>query len=331
MLTLTYPLSGPTFTYGYDSMGRLNTLAQTAGTSGISHGIPGQSPVVTGATYGVANELLGFSGTAWESRLYNSLFQVTSITSSSGINMQYTYPTDGTNIGKISTQKNVANGEEVQYTYDALGRMISAQTTALSQGAPWGYSYSYDGFGNLNAKNVTKGSPLAGWSITADPSTNRSWNTDLNGNPLAPLQGTATYDVENRLASFGGDLYGYDPSNKRIQKTLVSGANEIHFYGAQGERLGVYQLTVDIGWSAQYPSYKANYISRAGIWRDSILGMSTSWERIGWGRRTRICTHGGRRRRQRRRTRRSLPRITGMARGWTMRINDIIQASWGGS
>ena len=53
-------------------------------------------------------------------------------------------------------------------------------------------------------------------------------------------------------------MYGYDPSNKRIQKTLVSGANEIHFYGAQGERLGVYQLTVDIGWSAQYPSYKAN-------------------------------------------------------------------------
>ena len=65
--------------------------------------------VVTGATYGVANELLGFSGTAWESRLYNSLFQVTSITSSSGINMQYTYPMDGTNIGKISTQKNVAS------------------------------------------------------------------------------------------------------------------------------------------------------------------------------------------------------------------------------
>jgi hypothetical protein len=94
MLTLTYPLSGPTFTYGYDSMGRLNTLAQTAGTSGVSCGIPTQSPVsvVTGATYGVANELLGFSGTAWESRLYNSLFQVTSITSSSGINMQYTYP-----------------------------------------------------------------------------------------------------------------------------------------------------------------------------------------------------------------------------------------------
>jgi YD repeat-containing protein len=216
MLTLTYPLSGPTFTYGHDTMGRLNTLAQTAGTSGISHGIPGQSPVVTAATYGVANELLGFSGTVWESRLYNSLFQVTSITSSSGINMQYTYPTDGTNIGKISTQKNVANGEEVQYTYDALGRMISAQTTAASQGAPWGYSYNYDGFGNLNAKNVTKGSPLAGWAITADPSTNRSWNTDLNGNQLAPLQGTAMYDVENRLTSFGTDLYGYGPSNKRI-------------------------------------------------------------------------------------------------------------------
>jgi RHS repeat-associated protein len=51
-----------------------------------------------------------------------------------------------------------------------------------------------------------------------------------------------TYDVENRLTSASGENYGYDPSNKRIQKQLTNGTEEIHFYGARGERLGIYNL-----------------------------------------------------------------------------------------
>src|SRR5690349_5094733 len=149
--------------------------------------------------------------------------------------MQYTYP-DGANIGKISKQKNLASGEEVQYAYDTLGRMISAQTTASSQGSAWGYSYSFDGFGNLLAKNVTQGSPSAGWSGGADANTNRAGGSfDANGNMVSGLLGMMTYDVENRLtslASNGTEYYGYDPSNKRIQKQLANGGEEIHFYGA---------------------------------------------------------------------------------------------------
>jgi RHS repeat-associated protein len=51
--------------------------------------------------------------------------------------------------------------------------------------------------------------------------------------------------VENRLTSVSGENYGYDPSNKRIQKQLTNGIEEIHFYGAAGERLGIYNLQIN--------------------------------------------------------------------------------------
>src|SRR5215831_16072561 len=140
----------------------------------------------------------------------------------SWLRMQYTYP-DGANTGKISMQTNLTSGEVVQYQYDALGRMTRAETAGWSQGAPWGYSYTYDMYGNLGAKNVTQGSPSAGWFGSHDAANH--------------LYG---YNVENRLTAYMGsdaaEYYGYDPSNKRIQKQLADGSEEIHFYGARGER-----------------------------------------------------------------------------------------------
>jgi YD repeat-containing protein len=53
MTTVGYPLAGPTFTYGYDTMGRMNILSQTAGTSGLG---TGQRSEVTWVTYGPAGE-----------------------------------------------------------------------------------------------------------------------------------------------------------------------------------------------------------------------------------------------------------------------------------
>ena len=149
----------------------------------------------------------------------------------------YTYP-DGANIGKISKQGESSSGEEVQYAYDALGRLISAETTAQSQGAPWGYSYQYDVYGTLTGKTVTKGSPSAGGPF---------WGaTDANGNLTQTPGGTGTYDSANRLTSIAAvEFYGYDPSNKRVQKIQPNGDeyNEyIYFYGASGEMLCTYQI-----------------------------------------------------------------------------------------
>src|SRR5262249_46076117 len=141
MTSVTYPLSGLTFTYGYDTMGRPYSLTQTAGTL-----VGPSATVATSVSYGAAGELLQISngggyGSLLESRTYNSLFQLTGVNYYSGsqlpsISYSYTYP-DGTNIGKITKRKDLISGEEIQYAYDSLGRMLTAQTTAQSQGAPW--------------------------------------------------------------------------------------------------------------------------------------------------------------------------------------------------
>ena len=280
MTSLTYPLFGQTFGYGYDSMGRPNTLSQTAGTTGLNRALP--ISLVASVSYGPAGELLSMSGVIGEeTRTYNSLLQLTSVSASGQfdplVSMQYTYP-EGANIGKISKQKNLLNGEELQYQYDTLGRLISAETTAASPGPVWGYSYGFDGFGNLTAKNVTKGSPSAGGV--------GGGTVDANGNVIYSLQGTMTYDVENRMTSntFNGtEWYGYDPSNKRVQKTRTDGTTELHFYGAHGERLGIYELLIDVGYTASYSSYKANvyFAGKHLAWYNGAVFNKLGVDRLG--------------------------------------------------
>ncbi len=111
----TYPTdnSGTTanLSYTFDSMGRLNTM-----TDNIA-----MQTLITGASYGSANELLsitanGYLG-AWgtESRSYNSLKQLTQL-GSNGLSIQYNYPSTGNN-GKIASQTDLVSGEQVSYTY----------------------------------------------------------------------------------------------------------------------------------------------------------------------------------------------------------------------
>ena len=155
MTTVTYP-SGSLFTYGYDSMGRPNTL-----TGRRWYQYQTQS-LVTGAQYNAAGQLTQVNhehelynwGT--ETRQYNANGQFTRL-SGMVIDIEYRY-TAGQNNGRIAQSKDWVSGEEVSYRYDSLNRLIGAMTT----GPQWGNSYTYDGWGNLTAKTVTKGSARRG-------------------------------------------------------------------------------------------------------------------------------------------------------------------------
>jgi len=54
--------------------------------------------------------------------------------------------------------------------------------------------------------------------------------------------GSRFTDIENRLASAGGDSYAYAPDNKRIWKKKPDGSEEFYFYGISGQKLGTYRL-----------------------------------------------------------------------------------------
>ena len=185
------------------------------------------------------------SGQVNETRAYNSMLQLTSVSNGS-VNIAYNYSSTQNN-GKITSQTDNISGEQVVYAYDALNRLASAAATSGS----WGQSYAYDGFGNLTDQNVTAGSAPA-YHVTPNPSTNHIGSTDANGNDMSTFP-YGTYDVANRLVNGGYQTfqYSYAPGNKRVWRGVWSSGtlatDEITFWSTSGQKLATYQLSVTGG------------------------------------------------------------------------------------
>ena len=261
MTNVAYP--GGNYTYGFDAMGRLNTMSDNSG-----------NPYVTGVTYGPSNEMLqltrGDYGT--ETRTYNSNLQLTSLAVSRtwnwngspnnpGLNLQYNHSSTQNN-GKLVSQTDSISGEQLVYTYDALNRLASAQTT--SGPTTWGQSYNYDGFGNLTDQNVIAGSAPS-MHVAYNPANNRQTGdtADANGN-ITPSGGGYVYDVLNRLTSASGASYGYDAQNHRIMRTDSSGNQYYTFWGADGKKLCETNIYGTVQQSWAYFGAKLFYNSNTG-------------------------------------------------------------------
>ena len=265
----TYPTdnNGATasLSYTFDQMGRLNAM-----TDNIAN-----QTIIAGTTYGPANEITGITGASggWsgETLGYNSLKQLTSLSSGGGLNLSYSYPTTGNN-GKIQSQTDATSGETVTYTYDSLNRLATAENqTGFSPS--WGQSFTYDGFGNLTGTSVIKGSAPT-MAATYDVN-NHAGGEDANGNPgyvPAPAQVTgasAVYDVENRLGtvSEGYTLlmnYSYAPGNKRVWRGNGGSTDEVTFYSVSGRKLGCYQITFTQGTTGYYYTAPQFYYTQTG-------------------------------------------------------------------
>ena len=84
--------------------------------------------MISGVTYGVANEVQAITGSFFsETRSYNCLFQLAQITVPGALNIQYAYSSTMNN-GKVTSQTDVISGDQVVCTYDALNRLATAQT-----------------------------------------------------------------------------------------------------------------------------------------------------------------------------------------------------------
>ncbi len=266
-----YP-NGNSFTFGYDLMGRLNTMSQD-GTQQAS------------ASYGVASEITSLSYYGYtETRTYNSLLQLTRQTIPGVFDTEY-IPT-GANNGRITSSIDHISGDQVNYTYDSLQRLTHAETVSSA----WGQTYTFDGFGNLTAKTVTKGSGT-NWSAAVDPATNRMNPTysayDANGNVnSAASGGTATYDEENRVITEflnrnncgSWDNYWYDPSGKRVvtQEGCVGSFNAtISFYDIFGKRI----VTSTCAWGNYCGSMSADVYFAGKLVRTN--GVTVVTDRLG--------------------------------------------------
>jgi YD repeat-containing protein len=226
-------------------MGRPNTM--TGYIDGVTYNAAGQPTAITTSNPQVNAE----------TRVYNALGQLTSLTSGA---LRFEYDFSATqNDGRITTQRTFSSGTQIEsigYSYDSLNRLSSA--TAVGQ---WSASYGYDGFGNLLSVTPT-GSGPSSLSVTVSAATNRvsGWTYDSNGNVTAMPGFTGTYDIENRLKEATKNstiLYGYGADNRRIYESnravVNSGGDTINEYVTywSGQRIGKYKLR----WNSEAPNF----------------------------------------------------------------------------
>jgi YD repeat-containing protein len=235
---ITNYLLGQTFTTGYDSMGRPNSLTDSYAT-----------PWVQNVAYDYAGRLQSMQVlNTTESHSYNTSGQLTSLNWSvnggPATGLQYTYSATQNN-GQITQMTDTLSGETIVYQYDSLKRLTSASSTpgSGSSAAPWTQQFGYDGFGNLTGK-TTNGTLLP---IAVNAATNQlsSAYYDANGNMFSGAGATITYTEDNRMLSAtetggGTEYYWYAPDGKRIWRQMASGTHEFMFYGARGELLGTF-------------------------------------------------------------------------------------------
>jgi len=249
------PVTGDTFTYNYDPMGRPKDLTIAPGDGSIPY------QAAQGATYGPAGELTSLSYLGiYEGRSYNARMQLTGISAMNSVgfvaSLSYNYydvaagqqPDTTKNNGKVGQMSSTILGstEVVNYKYDSLNRLIAAYTNDTSS-AGWGLAWDYDGFGNRLSQTVTQGTAQP-MTTGVDQTTNRAAGSyDANGNMTN--YGAYTYDVENRMTGgsnpyVASDEYDYAPDNKRIYKktTNNSGTFEYVYFYSGSKKLATYQI-----------------------------------------------------------------------------------------
>ena len=251
MLSMKYPdawnqdnqlVTGATYTYSFDSMGRPNKLVDNKGTPDwIKDVLYGPAGQLTQISWLRQVDYITNQYHDWgvETRNYNARVQMTSRTVNIGFlqTTQYVYSPTANN-GRITQM--IGGGETVNYSYDTLNRLTLAETA----GPQWGLTFTYDGFGNRESQAVTKGSAPTSY-LSYSATTNRvvGWWYDGNGNalqgPLGPNVGLG-YDADNRLSIVANEYYAYTPANLRHWVKKADGTEEVRFYGVTGQRLGVY-------------------------------------------------------------------------------------------
>ena len=276
--SVTYPFSlglggGPhTLSYAYDSMGRPTSLTDSQDDTGA--GMP--TALVQDVQYDFAGRLASLqqfisvdsyqapiyvNDYARETRSYNNNGQLTSQSwancesqcYSYGAGITYSYSATN-NSGQITQAVDAISGETIVYQYDALKRLTCASTATgncvANPSSGWTQSFQYDGFGNLTAKVLNGATTTIATDATKNQVSCMPSCYDLNGN-MTSGPATMGYDEANRLVSAqeesGGAVdYGYDPANKRIYQVASNGGTwgfeSFTFYGAKGEKLGVYNI-----------------------------------------------------------------------------------------
>jgi RHS repeat-associated protein len=240
--SLTAP-DGSITTYGYDTLNRLNGLANSwAGSFGFGYDALSRRTSLTRPN-GVNT-----------SYTYDALSHLLSVLHQAGLTVldgaSYTYDP----VGNRTSKTNYLDGVTSNYSYDPIYEL-----TQVTQGGTTTESYSYDAVGNrlstingggwtYNNSNELTGVPAGSFTPnvrkparearTATPAISiPQFRYDANGNTLTDAQYRAfTWDYENRLTQVvnpDGETttFAYDPFGRRIQKSGPLGTTSYLYDG----------------------------------------------------------------------------------------------------
>ena len=269
--SLTAP-DGSISTYGYDTLNRLNGLANSwAGSFGFSYDALSRRTQLTRPN-GVNTNYS-----------YDSLSHLLSVLHQAGVNTldgaSYTYDPAGNRTAKT----NYLSATTSNYTYDQLYEL-----TQVTQGASTTESYSYDPVGN---RLSSSGVPNYNYNVSNELTSNSSgsYAYDANGNTLSDPSGKSyTWDFENRLIQAvvpgtGTTTFRYDPFGRRIQKSgplgttnyLYDGSNLIEGTDQNGNLLARYTDTLNLDEPlSELVSGAASYYERDGL--GSVTSLTNS-------------------------------------------------------
>jgi RHS repeat-associated protein len=206
-----------TMAYAYDATGNIATRTITA--NGFSFWL-GTNSVVTRYSYDAKNRLTTivdpFGGTFRFA--YDPMDRRTSLTNPNGTVSSYNYD-NAYRITSIATKN--GRGEVVDawsYQYDAVGNRISkTDMDGKSE------TYRYDTVDRLAEANYPDGTREA---FTYDPVGNRLTRSDQTGTTT-----TYSYDVANQMLSAGADTFTYDANGSMLTKTTSAGATTLAYDG----------------------------------------------------------------------------------------------------
>jgi RHS repeat-associated protein len=266
---------GPPATYGYDTLNRLNGLANSwAGSFGFSYDALSRRTQLTRPNGVTTN----YS--------YDSPSHLLSVLHQAGANTldgaSYTYDPAGNRTAKT----NDLSGVTSNYSYDALYEL-----TQVTQGTSTTETYSYDGVGNrLSSSGVPNYSYNSSNELTSNSTGNYTY--DANGNTLTDASGKSyAWDFENRLtqavvpgANGGTTSFAYDPFGRRIQKSgplgttnyLYDGRNILGELDVSGNVLARYTQSSGLDQPlAELRSGTTSYYEQDGIGSVSALSNSS--------------------------------------------------------
>ncbi|MGD1078911.1 MAG: RHS repeat-associated core domain-containing protein [Candidatus Sulfotelmatobacter sp.] len=241
--SLTAP-DGSISTYGYDTLNRLNGLANSR-----------PNGITTNYSYDSLSHLLSVLHQAGANTLDGA---------------SYTYDPAGNRTSK----GNYLNGITSNYTYDPLYEL-----TQVTQGSSTTESYTYDAVGNrLSSSAVPTYSYNSANELTS--SSAGGYTYDANGNTLSDPSGKSySWDFENRLTSVGvpgtnggTTTFKYDPFGRRIQKSGPLGTTNYLYDGIDLQADDIQEVDNSGNILARY--IEANYIDQPLA---EVRGATTSY------------------------------------------------------